>query len=335
MKKPNVTFEAALRSLAATAPPTPRLLRGLTSLDSGQLVELQKAWPLLNANRRSMIADKLREMAENDIELDFSAIFHFTLSDVEESVRLASVEGLWEDEAPGSIDPLVILLRSDPSPIVRSACATSLGRFMELAELEKLTRQRRDQAYSALMGAIITTPPGSLIYNRALESLSYVSNQQIEQLIREAYASADQGLRVAAVTSMGRSGNPDYVELVLRQLNNVLPPMRVEAAHACGELEIKEAVADLGKLLDDPEPDVIFAAIEALGEIGGDTAQDILKRAVQSDDEEIAEAAQEALDELEFLHGDIKFATSWFDDLAAQTNVADDEPGNGHLHDAP
>ncbi|MCL4507490.1 MAG: HEAT repeat domain-containing protein [Chloroflexi bacterium] len=334
MKKPTVTFETALRSLAATAAPTPRLLRGLTSLDGDQLAELQTAWPLLNANRRSMIADQLREMAENDIELDFNAIFHFTLSDVEESVRLASVEGLWEDETPGLIDPLVILLRSDPSPIVRAACATSLGRFMVLAELEKLTRQRRDQVYSALMGAIITNPPGSLIYNRALESLSYVSNEQIEQLIREAYASSDQGLRVAAVTSMGRSGDHDYTELVLRQLNNVLPPMRVEAARACGELEVNEAVVDLGKLLDDPEPDVIYAAIEALGQIGGDAARDILNRAVHSDDEEIAEAAEEALDELDFLHGDIKFATSWFDDLAAQTNVGDDAFGDGHQHGA-
>ena len=328
MKKKDVSFETALRALGSNTPPTPRQLRGLTNLDNDQLAELQIAWPELNANRRAMVADKLRELAENDIELDFSAIFHFTLSDVEESVRLASVEGLWEDETPGLIDPLVILLRSDTSPIVRAACATSLGRFMELAELEKLSRRRHDQIYSALMGAILTNPPGSLVYNRALTALAYVSNEQVDQLIREGYDSTDQGLRVAAVMAMGRSGDTAYGELVLQQVNSVLPPMRVEAARACGELGVKEAVADLGKLLDDPEPDVVDAAIVALGQIGGDAAKEILQRAAESEDEEIAAAAEEALEELEFLRGDIKFATPWFDELG----TADDGDGN-HKHD--
>src|SRR5437016_6149461 len=110
MKKKSHPFEDALSALGSSTTPSARVLRGLNNLDPDQLAELQSAWPRLNENRRAYILDKLREMAEGDIELDFTPIFYFTLSDIEEAVRLSSVEGLWEDENPRLIDPLVVLL---------------------------------------------------------------------------------------------------------------------------------------------------------------------------------------------------------------------------------
>jgi HEAT repeat protein len=327
MIKKNITFEDAIRVLRSATAPTPRILRGLSSIDMDQLAELQTLWQTIAPNRRAIIAEKLSELAEKDVELDFTSIFRFTLTDVEESVRLASIEGLWEDESPALIDSLVILLRSDPSAVVRAAAATSLGRFVYLGEIEQINRHRRDQVYSALMGAIITNPPGSLINNRALESLSFTSNEQVEQLIKDAYASEDPGLRVSSVVAMGRSNDRHYAPLVLKQLHNVLPNMREAAARASGELEVKEAVPVLGKLIDDPETDVILAAIDALAEIGGDDAKKLLEDTTHSDDVDIAAAAQEALEEFEFMHGDIKFATEWFDDLSA--NGSEDEDHDG------
>ena len=98
-----------------------------------------------------------------------------------------------EDETPSLIDPLVILLRSDPSSLVRAACATALGRFLLLGEMERITRARRDQVYSALMGVILTSPPDSVVYQHALESLAYTSNEEVESLISEAYAFREYG----------------------------------------------------------------------------------------------------------------------------------------------
>jgi HEAT repeat protein len=322
MTKKKATFEDALAALGGTAAPTGRVLRGLNGLDSEQLAELQSVWPLLNAARRAYVAEKLREMADEDIELDFLPIFQFTLSDVEEAVRLSSIEGLWEDETPSLIDPLVVLLRSDPSPLVRAACATALGRFMYLGEVERISRYRRDQVYSALMGALLGAAPGSVIYQHALESLAYVSNEQIEQLIRDAYASDNQALRVTAVLAMGRSSDRRYGGLVRSELHNVLPAMRAVAARACGELEQAEAVPDLGRLVDDSDTEVTVAAIEALGQIEGDESKHILENAANSSNEEVAEIAEIALAEHEFMYGDIKFSTSLFDEIS-DTDTAD------------
>ena len=332
MIKKNITFEDAIRVLRSATAPTPRILRGLTSPDEGQLVEFQTVWQTIASNRRALIAEKLAELAEKDVELDFNPIFHFTLTDVEEAVRLASSEGLWEDESPALLDLLVILLRSDPSAVVRAAAATSLGRYVYLGEIGNLSRHRRDQAYSALMGVILSNPPAALIYNRALESLAYTSNEQVDLLIKDAYQSEDAGLRVASVVAMGRSNDRRYAPLVLKQLHNVLPNMREEAARACGELEVTEAVAQLGKLIDDSEADVILAAIGALAEIGGDEAKKLLEDTAKAEDEEIAAAATEALEEFEFMHGDIKFSTEWFEGISA--NGSDDEDEDeGHDQD--
>jgi hypothetical protein len=315
MKKKAITFEEALASLGAQAAPTSRQLRALSDLDTDQLAELQSAWPHLNAQRRAYVAEKLREMAEEDVKLDFTSIFHFTFTDIDEGVRLPSVEGLWEDETLSLIDPLVILLRSDPSPLVRAACATALGRFLLLGEMERITRARRDQVYSALMGATLTSPPDSVVYQHALESLAYTSNEEVERLISEAYASENMALRVSAVFAMGRSADKRYSAVVRKELTSVLPAMRAEAARACGELEVAEAVPELSKLIDDSDTDVTTAALIALGQIGSDEARHLLEHAAGSDDEEIAGTAEEALAELDLLHGDIKFSTLWFDEL--------------------
>jgi HEAT repeat protein len=325
MKKKAITFEEALASLGAQAAPTAHQLRALNNLDSDQLAELQSAWPHLNEQRRAYVAEKLREIAEEDVDLDFTSIFHFTFTDVDESVRLSSVEGLWEDETPSLIDALAILLRSDPSPLVRAACATALGRFLLLGEMERISRARRDQAYSALMGAILTSRPDSVVYQHALESLAYTSNEEVERLIREAYASENMALRVSAVFAMGRSSDKQYSSVVRKELTSVLPAMRAEAARACGELEVSEAVAELIKLTDDTETDVIVAALTALGQIGGDEARHLLEHAVDSDDEEIAATAEEALAELDLLHGDVKFSTLWFDELGREDGDREEE----------
>ena len=317
MRKTTVAFDDALAGLASSSAPGSRILRGLTDLVGEQLADLQAAWPMLSDTRRAYLTEKLREMAEDDIKLDFTPIFRFTISDVDERVRLASVEGLAEDETASLIDPLAVLLRSDPSEVVRAACATKLGDFMLLGELEKINRYRRDQVYSALMGAILANEPATLVYHRALESLAYVANEQIEQLIRDAFASDSPDLRVAAVCSMGRSNDRQYSEVVLKQVQAVYPAMRGAAARACGELEVAAGVPVLGKLIGDSDNDVSLAAIISLAEIGGDDARRILEGVTKSSDEELAVAAGEALEEFDFLHGDIKFDTSWFDEVGA------------------
>jgi HEAT repeat protein len=80
--------------------------------------------------------------------------------------------------------------------------------------------------------------------------------------------------------------------------------MRYEAARACGELEASAALSALIYLIEaDPDPEVQEMAIWALGRIGGKEARRVLEACCESEDEALRQAAEEALDELDFLGG--------------------------------
>ncbi|MCS7059910.1 MAG: HEAT repeat domain-containing protein [Anaerolineae bacterium] len=320
MSKKNLSLDETLRALAGETPIPSRVLKVLDRLTDAELDRLQATWPKLNDDRRAYIAAKLRLMARVDVRLDFGSIFRFLLSDVEPRVRLAAVKGLSEDESIELIDLFVILLRSDPSDAVRAAAATALGQYMLLGVMDKLSRRRTEQVYSALMGALLRSTETSRARRAALRALAYVSNDEVDLRIRDAYASDYLPLRISAVFSMGRSNDRRYQHVVLHELTSVAPAMRREAARAAGELELREAVPTLIQLIDDPTPEVRRAAVRALGQIGGEESKKALDAAARSKDPEIAGAAAKALAEHEFLYGDIKFSMGPFDELLDQRN---------------
>ena len=69
---------------------------------------------------------------------------------------------------------------------------------------------------------------------------------------------------------------------------------------ACAELEAEEAVPHLIELTRDSDAEVQISAIEALGRIGGGEAREGLQRCLDSSEEVIRAASQEALEELGF-----------------------------------
>jgi hypothetical protein len=77
--------------------------------------------------------------------------------------------------------------------------------------------------------------------------------------------------------------------------------MRFEAAQAAGEMGLKPAVQLLIRMVDDPDSIVREAAVAALGKIGGAQARRALEFLARSDDEALAQAADDALAELRFI----------------------------------
>ncbi len=104
---------------------------------------------------------------------------------------------------------------------------------------------------------------------------------------------------------MGRSADTRWAQQVRQELFSPNPELRYEAARACGELQLIEAVSELAELAEDADPEVQEAALWALGQIGGDQARKILEHYCTVEDEATQAAAEAALDELEFLYGDL------------------------------
>ncbi|MBN1954675.1 MAG: HEAT repeat domain-containing protein [Anaerolineae bacterium] len=254
---------------------------------------------------RDKLVRQLVEIAEDDFQVNFGEIFRRALEDESAAVRLAAVEGLWEDEDVRLVGLLAPRLLEETDAAVRAAAADSLGRFVLLGELGKIREQPHRAALRALLAAAAVPEEVISVRRRIVESLAYSGEEAVADLIQRAYQDPSEEMRTSAVFAMGRSADERWSAVVLSEMFAPNPAMRYEAARACGELELEDAVLSLIDLVEDVDVEVQQAAIWSLGQIGGEEARRTLKNCCHSDNEAIRSAAQEALCELEFLQGNL------------------------------
>jgi HEAT repeat protein len=275
----------------------------LSGLGQEELELLSERWAHMSTSRRRHITSSLVEIAEANVTVDFDNVFHVGLEDEDAKVRASAVDGLWEDRSPGLADVLLDLLSTDPSILVRAAAATGLGRFVLMAELDEVEEELGRRVVQAL-SRVIDDPNEALeTCRRAVEAISYSSEESVRRFIEAAYRHPEEKMRVSAVFSMGRSADTAWGRAVIQELGSANPEMRFEAARACGELELREAVPALLHLIADPDSEVQQVAIFSLGKIGGRDARRALQLCCESEDEIIAAAGDEALSELELTAG--------------------------------
>lgn len=296
-------YEEALRHVSRDGEKlNVRYLYALSGMTAEQLEMFRDYWPEIGTERRRLVVRELAELTEESFEVNFDPVFILAMGDEDSQVRTAAIEGLWENEDRGLIAPLIYLLQSDDSDMVRAAAATALGRFVLLGELKKI-----DEATSALvegsLRAAIDNPNETIeVHRRSVESIAYSSRSSVRRIIRGAYYSDDERMQGSALFAMGRSADPCWRHLLLSELDSQSPELRYEAARACGELELSQAVARLGDMaFNDPDAEVQQAAVWALGSIGGREARRLLESCYDSDDEALSDAAAEALDEIDLL----------------------------------
>jgi HEAT repeat protein len=275
-------------------------LTRLSGLEGPALDSLRARWDAIGTGRRLSILTQLAEMAEDNVELDFEAVFRHALDDADPRARVAAIEGLWEAEDRRLADRFIDLMRHDPEVEVRAAAAGALGKFVLMGELEELGETHARRVREALIAAWRGADTPDAVRCKAIEALGASSEDPVPQLIEEAYAGEDQKVRISAVFAMGRNMDERWLPSLLHELRSDDPEMRHEAVHACGALEDRRAVPDLIRLLDDRDPLVRVGAIDALGQIGGPQARQTLQRLLTSDNEAIRDAAEEALEALNF-----------------------------------
>ncbi len=290
------SIEETIKQLADEPQPLLNAVLGeLSDLNHEEVEILAKVWPTISPERRLKIVSRLVELAEDDFELNFDDIFKYCLKDSDASVRHMAVDGLWENEQPSLIHPLIELMEQDASQEVQAAAAAALGKFALLAEEKKLRECHETRIFQALMGVINDVARPVEVRRRALESVGPINLPQVEQAIREAYGSNNHLLKISAVYAMGRNANPVWLPILLAEMESADADMRYEAALAAGELGEEDAVDNLIKLADDADTEVQMASIQALGQIGGPGAKDFLETMLDSPSEAIQQAAEEAL----------------------------------------
>ncbi len=274
-------------------------LAELSNLHPEELEFFEQMWATTEPKRRQQIISRLVELAEDDFTLNFDSVLKDCLKDQDAEVRSKAIEGLWEDEEPSLIDPLVELLEQDSSEKVQTAAAVALGKFAILAEYDKLSPSRASKVRQALLVALDDKSKPPEVKRRALEAAAPITLPQVETAIGEAYHSGDHKFKVSSIYAMGKSCNPRWLPTLLEELSSPNTELRYEAANACGELGEEEATPHLIRLINDPDADVQLAAIRALGEIGGTEAKNCLEKCLDNSTEAIQQAAEQALYELE------------------------------------
>lgn len=293
------SFKEHLNQIAADKEIHTSSLYILSQMSRESLDVFREIWPTIPTQRRRDIMQELVEITEVNFEVVFDPVFLLGMGDEDAEVRAAAINGLWEDENPDLIRPLIHLLRTDEASVVRAAAAISLGKYIYLTEIEKLNPAQTTPVEEALLETIHLGTEDIEVRRRAVESIAYSSRPGVAQIIENAYYDDDEKMQISAIFAMGRSADSVWRPQVITELENENSEIRFEAARACGELEANEAVPYLVQMIEeDPDLQVQEMAIWALGKIGGPTAREALEACLESEVESIALAAEEALDEL-------------------------------------
>jgi HEAT repeat protein len=304
-----IPFQTVLTALLdADTTLNPRYLYRLSDLDDNDLALLKENWGNMPIWRRQALMEDLEDLGAADNLLSFEAIGRHAVSDEDPKVRELGVRVLWEFDAQDLISIYLKLLDGDPEAPVRAAAATGLGQYVYFGELDELPSERVRTIGDQLLRTI-NQDEEPHVRQRALESLSFASREEIPPLIEKAFESGDPDWMEASLVAMGRSMDDRWNESVLEMLDHTSPDLRAEAARAAGELEIGSALSQLVELTSDHNEDVRAAAIWSLSQIGGDrarrTLENLLTRSFEDEDIELLESA---LDNLAFNEGMQAFA---------------------------
>jgi HEAT repeat protein len=296
-----VSFESDLADLSN---PSKRLaatqLVNFSELDEIEGARFEEAWGEIEAGRRLNIVSELTELAADNVDLNFDAVYKLALRDEEALIRAAAMHGLYEYEARDLIPVLADLLRNDPDATVRRETAMSLGRYALAAELDQLRADDAAAVRDVLMESAEDLEEDDRVRGRSIEALGAISGEETENLIESIYDEDSIWLKVGAVDAMGRSCNASWLPLVLREMENRAPEMRHAAAFAAGEIGDEGAIDKLKRMaVLDPDREVQMAAIHSLGEIGGSQAKVALKAVLFEGDEALEESVKEAIEEIE------------------------------------
>lgn len=320
-----MSFDTLLASLEQDATPPNVELSSLHALRGDERERFLDVWRRLSIQQRRTIIDRLSDIGEDNVEMDFSAIFLVGLLDDDVQVRADSIRALWEYEG-GDLPPLLERLLHDREALVRGEAALGMGRFLLRAELDGHENPALAAAERQLGAMAADEAELVEVRGRAIEALGVRSTPAVRQLIEESYETHDRRLQISAVHAMGRNADSSWLPIIFEEMGSEDPEMRFEAATAAGGIADEQAIPYLAELTGDEDAEVQEAAIGALGQIGGPQARAVLHGvAAETSDTRLLEAISDALSEADFVEDPMGIKLYMDQSVAADAEDEDDE----------
>jgi hypothetical protein len=273
----------------------------LPDLEGEEAEAFLAAWPQISPERKLLLLEAMEQHADENFMLDYEQVCRIAITDSDPQVRFTATRALGLYHPLDLVDTLRAMLQDDPDENVRAVCASNLGYFVYLGELEEI----RDEVYKRVFDSLLAAARGDEAHEvrrRALESLGFASRPEVEELIEDAFAKKEHAWRISALSAMGNSASSQrWQHEVMTMLNHPAPAIRFEAVRAAGELALYDARPRLLELLEDTSRDIRLAAAWALSQIGGQgTLKALEKLQEQSEDEEERAFLEEAIANLMF-----------------------------------
>ncbi len=257
----------------------------------------------LSYQHRDEVPDGTRDRIRSLIERD--------LTDATDAVRAAAAESLrwWGD--PRDCRALVECLDS-PSHQIRAAATSALealAKRVPAAVEEALGRANLDGPGGADIAHVLSRldSAGAVeVLKRGLHSgdprtrraavqaLAMADATDVAQLIGYAVADEDVDVQIAAVRTLGQMNTSEANGPLQTALDSPFPPIRAEAALALGRCGAGTAIPRIRELLEDEEPVVISAALDALAWLRDSEVAVAVERALSHSDDEVFQAGLRA-----------------------------------------
>ncbi|CAN5784743.1 hypothetical protein BH23CHL2_BH23CHL2_29180 [soil metagenome] len=264
---------------------------------------LRKRWGDWPRSTRLAVVSEMASLGEEDVRFSFERALLVALSDEDPDVRLAAVEALWESEATALLNELLRRADVETETRVRRSLLRTIGRFARLAVEGRLDADQRRRIEELLVDAALRDSSED-IQLEAMVAVAYLQPVAIASQIEDAYDQGHDEAREQALRAMGRFGGQQWSSRVIDALRAGDSDQRVEAARAAPYVEDRRVVPYLYEAAEDDErPDIQFAALRALGEIGGPEIRSFLEEMRDSTSGDVSQAADNALGNASLLDG--------------------------------
>ncbi|EIW00940.1 HEAT repeat domain-containing protein [Thermoanaerobacter siderophilus] len=159
-------------------------------------------------------------------------------------------------QEPQNINELIRLMKNGRNESERIAAALDLGNFENKEVVKALVEQLWMETSRAVQESIVS-------------SLTKIGSKNVAELAVELLKSDDAYLRNVGVEILATIGD-SALEIFERMITHPDKDVRQLVVNAIGEGQLKEAAMILRKVIEeDEEENVVAAAVEYLGEIGG------------------------------------------------------------------
>ena len=223
------------------------------------------------------------------------------------AAELASDSTVINDDLAGEL--LAIVYEDKNSDSLRGRAAISLGPALEYAFIDgfedpddvPISENRFREIQKSLYKLYFDANTPEEVRRRVLEASVRAPQDWHQSAIQEVYSSVDKSWKLTAVFCMRFVRG--FNEQVVVALYSEIPEIQYEAVCAAGNWEVDAAWSHIAALINskDTEKYLLLAAIEAVASIRPQEAAQILIDLTQSEDEDIAEAASEAIEMTEML----------------------------------